>query len=88
MTTQPEFPRVTNSLLSQEEKTFLDDLPDGGVAHIFSNSDMDLKLTFIAKDFSITKYYEFRGEKAQAVRDYYEMLFAYGVRKDPRADAA
>lgn len=80
-----EFPRPTNSLLSQEEKNFLDDIPEQGVAYLLnSHPDAKMRLSFISKDLSTSIYYEFEGEKAQAVKDYYEMLFHYGVRKDPR----
>lgn len=79
-----EFPRATNSLLSQEEKNFLDDIPDEGVKVVMETDDMDLKISFVPKDLSTTIYFEFAGDRATAVRDYYEMLFAYGVRTDPR----
>lgn len=80
-----EFPRPSNSLLSQEEKNFLDDLPPQVIEYIMANPDRELKLSFIPKDLSVTKYFEFKAEKIQAVHDYLEMLFHYGVRKDPRA---
>lgn len=82
--TQSEFPKDTNSLLTQEEKLFLDSVPDEGVRYMLSNESTDIKASFIAKDLSMTIYHEFRGERADAVRDYYAMLFAFGVRKDPR----
>lgn len=82
--TQSEFPKDTNSLLTQEEKLFLDKIPDAGVAYLLRNEGTDLKLSFVAQDLSTTIYHEFKGERADAVRDYYAMLFAFGVRKDPR----
>lgn len=85
--TAEAFPRKTNSLLSQDEKNFLDDIPDAAVDVILATAteDKNLTLSFVANDLSTTKYYEFTaGERATAVKDYYEMLFAYGIRKDPR----
>lgn len=82
--THSEFPKDTNSLLTTEEKSFLDNIPDEGVAMIIRNESDTYKLSFIAKDFSTTMYHEFEGERAAAVRDYYAMLFAYGIRTDPR----
>lgn len=82
--TQSEFPKDTNKLLTQEEKLFLDKLPDEGVLYMLRNEDADIKASFIANDLSVTMYHEFKGERADAVRDYYAMLFAFGLRKDPR----
>ena len=80
-----QYPKATNSLLSQEEKNFLDDLPQQGVEYLLNAPlDPDMTMSWVPNDLSTSIYYEFKGERAQAVRDYYEMLFAYGVRKDPR----
>lgn len=83
--TQETFPKATNSLLSQDEKRFLDDMPDAAVAKVFSDTTVTgISLSHI-HDEGVTLH-TFENERAQAVRDYYEMLFAYGVRKDTRKD--
>lgn len=86
--TAEAFPRKTNSLLTQDEKNFLDDLPDQAVDVVFANGSegtKNIQLSFVSNDLSSTQYYEFAaGERAKAVIDYYEMLFFYGIRKDPR----
>lgn len=85
MATDSEFPRSTNSLLTQDEKNFLDDLPDEGVVYLMScPPDAHMKASFISNDLERSFYYEFKDERNQAVKDYYEMLFHFGVRKDPR----
>lgn len=84
MTTQPEFPKLSNSVLTQEEKLFLDKVPDEGVAYMMRNPGTDITASFVANDLSVSMFYKFEGERADAVRDYFEMLFAYGLRKDPR----
>lgn len=77
-----EFPRTTNRLLSQEDKRFLDMFPDDLVKAIFEFDDADIKATQLTSQGATML--TFIGEKATAVRDYFEMQFAYGVRKDPR----
>lgn len=83
--TQETFPKATNSLLSQEEKLFLDDMPDEVVRRIYVKPDASgISLTYIPKDASGVTQFTFEGERATAVRDYLEMLFAHGIRKDVR----
>ncbi len=79
-----EFPKDTNSLLTTEEKVFLDGMPDDGVLRIITNTSSHINISFVAKDLSFTEYHVFNDDRADAVRDYYAMLIAFGVRNDPR----
>lgn len=85
-----EFPRETNHLLTQDEKNFLDDLPDAAVKSVLSIIDITdgraVTLSFYPKDETKqATLHEFKTpERKLAVKDYYEMLFAYGVKDDPR----
>lgn len=79
-----EFPRESNSLLTEEEKTFLDDAPQKAVALLFDPeyAGADICLDRVTNDGF--DRHEFKGERAKAVLDYYEMLFHFGVREDAR----
>lgn len=76
------FPRSTNRLLSPSEKVFIDRFPDELVKAVFEFDDANIKATVMTP--SGVEAQVFNGEKATAVRDYFEMQFAYGIRKDPR----
>ena len=75
---------ATKSLLTQEEKNFLDDLPDKVVAYIFLAPSDGIQVTHVAKDLSGVTKMEFHGERAIAARAYLTMLMEYGIRKDMR----
>jgi hypothetical protein len=79
-----EFPRETNSLLTEEEKSFLDDAPDQVVSIIFEPEYQDFGYVLRTVKDEGAYEYEFLGERAVAVRDYYEMLFAFDIRHDVR----
>ncbi len=81
---QQESETATKPLLSQEDKCFLDDLPDVVVERIFSVSDSDIVLTHIPSDMSGVTSMHFHGDKALAARAYLAMLMNYGIRKDIR----
>lgn len=77
-----QFPRSTNHLLSPSEKSFIDAMPNEVVGAILDHPDMDISAG-VLRDSGV-EFREFEGERATAVRDYLDMQFAYGVRRDPR----
>lgn len=86
MANENEFPRPSGSLLTEEEKTFLDDAPDDVVALFFEYPQYG----YVVKHTNTegVGQYEFLGDRAVAVRDYYEMLFAHDIRHDVRLNEA
>lgn len=78
-----EFPRVTNKLLTQEEKCLLDDMPDSVVKTFLDEFPGQTKGTFTGiREDGVFKI-EFEGERLTAVKDYFEMLFEAGIRERP-----
>lgn len=82
-----DYPKATNSLLTQDEKRFLDDIPDNVVAAFLSEFEGKQKatLTYVF-DEGVTQAVFESAERIQAVVDYYDMLFEYGVRERPSND--
>jgi hypothetical protein len=75
------YPKPSNSLLTCEEKRFLDHVPNKGVVALLANGDAnEYKLTHIPDDASGVYAYTFEGERAQAVRDYFRMQIEFGLR--------
>lgn len=80
-----DYPKASNALLTQEEKAFLDDMPDDAVKTFISqSSDGQTKGTFTGINNEGVFKPTFEGQdRLQAVQDYFEMLFEFGVRERP-----
>lgn len=79
-----DYPKASNALLTQEEKVFLDDMPDDAVKTFLSELDGQTKGTFTGINSEGVYKLTFEGaDRLQAVRDYFEMLFEFGVRDRP-----
>jgi hypothetical protein len=75
------YPKPSNSLLTCEEKRFLDHAPDKAVVKLLALPESNsIKLTHIPDDASGVYCYVFEGERAQAVRDYFRMQIEFGLR--------
>jgi hypothetical protein len=75
------YPKPSNSLLTCEEKRFLDHVPDEGAIAVLAESDAHrVKLTHLPNNGSGVYCYVFEGERAQAVRDYFRMQIEFGLR--------
>jgi hypothetical protein len=75
------YPKPSNSLLTCEEKRFLDHVPDKGAIAILAESEANsYKLTHLPDSGSGVYCYTFEGERAQAVRDYFRMQIEFGLR--------
>jgi hypothetical protein len=79
-----DYPKASNALLSREEKKFLDTMPDDVVKTFLSELDGQTRGTFTGIDNEGVFKLTFEGEdRLQAIRDYFEMLFEFGVRERP-----
>ena len=69
-------------VLTQDEKLFLDKVPDGAVKKVLESKGTAIKISYVPNDLAYTEYYEFTTpERAKAVRDYYYMMIDAGVRQ-------
>ncbi|MBT2555507.1 hypothetical protein [Arthrobacter sp. ISL-5] len=77
-------PKRINQLLTQEEKCFLDDLPQEAVNAFYSEVDgqENGSITGLTKEGVTTITLE-SPERVQAVKQYIDMLIELGVRERP-----
>lgn len=74
---------MTTAILTTDEKVYLDNLPTPLIKAILEHPDEpEMKMNKVTEDGVTT--YEFKGERADAVREYYLMLIGHGVMADPR----
>lgn len=79
-----DYPKESNALLTQEEKVVLDDMPDEAVK-VFLNEvegQQTGRITTMSKDGVSTLHLE-TPERVVAVKEYFEMMFEFGVRDRP-----
>jgi hypothetical protein len=79
-----DYPKESSALLTQEEKVLLDHMPNDVIKSFLSELEGQTNGTFTGITNDGVFKLVFEGEdRMQAVRDYFEMLFEFGVRERP-----